>query len=760
MTPESHVVSEPPPGSAASPDDRAAQTAEHAVMVQRAFDQFFRALAYLKEADRERVAAAYAFARRAHEGQYRNSGEPYITHPIAVAELCAHWHLDAPALIAALMHDAMEDCGVNKQDIAKDFGADVAELVDGLTKLEKLQFHSREENQAQSFRKMLLAMAKDVRVILIKLADRTHNMRTLSSAPRSKWSRISRETLEIYVPIADRLGLNATFRELQELAFSHLYPWRYETLSKAVARVKGRRRTMSERIQAEVGRAFSTFQMKVQLIEREQSLYKIYRQMIDKQLSFAKVSDIFGLQIICEKVIDCYTGIGVLHQTYRPAPGTFKDFIANPKPNGYQSLHTDMVGPSGVDVQAEIRTEIMHVVAETGIAAHWLYQSGGLDGMLADNLNGRWLKSLLEIENDTDDASEFLNDVKVDLHPDTSVYVFTPKNQILTLPKGSTVVDFAYAIHSNVGDHIAAAQVNGVPVSLRTVLKNSDTVEILTAEDARPHPGWLEFVKTGRARSKIRSQLKNADQRETVELGERLLIQALRVAGYGDIPADSTLAETIWTHLAVLHHGSTREQILQDIGHGRLIAGELVAQLGQLLQQAGLKPDALVLSRQRLTGGSQPAAVLAVGGADSAPVRYGHCCRPVPGDAITGYLVSGRGLEVHRSECLVAQKRYGKNPSIMLPVEWAEEPVSEFETTILLHLRNAKGALAEASVVIAQSEVNILRIDMPEEGRLETIEIRMNVLVRNLEHLEALLKNLRRARAVLRASRFMAEAAS
>lgn len=730
-------------------------TPEHRHLVDQAYSDFARMIEYLSESDQQRVHEAFRFAERAHSGQFRNSGEPYITHPISVAALCSQWHLDATALMAALLHDAMEDCGVTKQDIVEFFGSDVAELVDGLTKLDKLEFHSREENQAQSFRKMLLAMAKDVRVILIKLADRTHNMRTLSVAPRSKWGRISRETLEIYAPISNRLGLNATYRELQELSFQHLHPWRYETLSKAVDKVKSRRRGMVDRILVELEKAFAQRQLKVRLMEREQTLYKVYLQMTNKGLSFAKVSDIFGVQVLCENVTDCYTGLGVVHQTYRPVPGYFKDFIASPKPNGYQSLHTALLGPSSVEVEVELRTEMMHVVAETGIAAHWLYQSKGLDRMLADSLNGRWLESMLEIEHSSDEASDFLNDVKVDLHPE-SVYVFTPKNQIVTLPIGATVIDFAYAIHSNVGDHIAAAQVNGNAVSLRTVLKSGDTIEIFTSDDARPHPGWLEFVKTGRARSRIRNQLKHADQQETVDLGERLLNQAMRVAGYDNEPVTSELAQAVWQQLAVLHQGYSREKILQEIGLGRMIASELVTQIGQLFLAVGLKPDALVLSKERLiTTGATTPVVLAVGGVDSAPVRFATCCRPVPGDALVGLLISGKGLEVHRQECPVAARRRSKDTSTSIPVEWADDLAGDFEANISLNLRNSKGALAETTSVIAHSEVNILRIDMLEEGRLETIELRMTVTVRNEEHLEQLLRNLRRVRAVQRAERFL-----
>ncbi|RRD66859.1 bifunctional (p)ppGpp synthetase/guanosine-3',5'-bis(diphosphate) 3'-pyrophosphohydrolase [Comamonadaceae bacterium OH2310_COT-174] len=732
-------------------------SAEHEALVAQTFAAFASTVEYLSEQDRARVADAFAFAKKAHTGQYRNSGEPYITHPIAVAALCAQWRLDAPALMAALLHDAMEDCGIVKQDIAQAFGADVAELVDGLTKLEKLEFLSREENQAQSFRKMLLAMAKDVRVILIKLADRTHNMRTLSLAPRSKWARIARETLEIYAPIASRLGVNAACRELQELAFAHLYPWRCQTLTKAVEKVQRRRHGMAQKIRAELEAAFAQRGIPVRLLEQQQELYQIYLQMTRKGMSFAKVNDIFGVQVLLEDVSACYAGLGVLHQTYRPVPGHFRDYIANAKPNGYQSLHTTLQGPSGVQVEAQIRTETMHLVAEAGIAAHWLYQSQGLDGLLADQLNGRWLASMLEIENSSADATDFLNDVKVDLHP-ASVYVFTPKNQVVTLPVGATVVDFAYAIHSRVGDHIAAAQVNGAAVSPHTVLKNGDTVQIITSEQARPQLGWIEFVKTGRARSRIRSYFKHVDQQEGLALGQRLFNRALRVAGYAALPAPETeQAQAIWRQLGVLYQGKSREQLLLEMAHGRLIAGELVAQIGRFLQDVGLRPDALVMSKERMVAQQVAPVVLAVGGADGAPARYAVCCRPLPGDAIAGQLVSGRGLEVHRLECPVGQRRRDKEPASAMALEWVDEPQAEFDATLLLHLRNTQGALAEAALAVARAGVNILRLEMLEEGRLEILEARMNVAVRNRGHLEQLLKNLRRVRSVQRVERFMAE---
>ncbi|SHE32634.1 GTP pyrophosphokinase [Lampropedia hyalina DSM 16112] len=724
------------------------------VLVHQVYQEFLRQVDYLPAADMQRVEEAFVFACNAHEGQRRNSGEPYITHPIAVAAQCAQWRLDAPALMAALMHDAMEDCGITKQDIVQRFGADVAELVDGLTKLEKLQFLTREENQAESFRKMLLAMAKDVRVILIKLADRTHNMRTLDASPRSKWGRISRETLDIYVPIADRLGLNATYRELQELSFRHLFPWRYTTLEKAVAKAKTRRRGLADKIAHEVEQAFNSAHMPVRLLERELSLYKIYQQMQTKRLSFARVNDIFGLRIIFDKVADCYTGIGVLHQLYKPVPGSFKDYIASAKSNGYQSLHTTLLGPSGVDVEAELRTEVMNMVAESGIAAHWLYQAKNLDTLVSNGLNGRWLKSLLEIENETQDSAEFLDNVKVDLFPD-SIYVFTPKNHILTLPVGATVVDFAYAIHSNVGDHIASALVNGEASSLRAVLKNNDMVEILTSPEAKPSLAWLEFVKTGRARSKIRSYFKQADSSESRDLGERLLAQALRAAGYGGLPTDPAVLEGIWQDLSGLYQSKTADQLLSDIGMGKLIAREVVEQIANILAQMVFKPDALLLTRERLTS-LQPThgtSVLAVGGRDSAPVRYASCCRPVPGDVVTGVLLRGKGLEIHREHCPLADRLFHKDPASHVEVEWADDTAGDFQADLRVYLRNSKGALADASAVIAQSEVNILRINMFEEEGRETVEVRCLVSVNDAAHIDALLRNLRKSRVVLRAER-------
>ena len=557
-------------------------------------------LDYLAPDDIELVRRAYRFADEAHLGQLRNSGEPYITHPIAVAAQCAEWKLDAQALMAALLHDAIEDCGVTKSELIERFGAPVAELVDGLTKLDKLRFNTREENQAESFRKMLLAMARDVRVILVKLADRTHNMRTLDDAPREKWSRISRETLEIYAPIAHRLGLNQTYRELQDLSFRHMRPWRYAILNKAVSKARGRRRDLIQKVQQEVETAFAEAKMNVRIAGREKTLYSIYRKMDEKHLSFAQVTDIYGFRLIVPTVINCYTGLGILHQMYKPLPGKFKDHIAIAKLNGYQSLHTTLVGPSGVNVEFQLRTEAMHVVAESGVAAHWLYKSQDPATATSERLGAKWLQSLLDIQDETRDAAEFWDHVKVDLFPD-AVYVFTPKSQIMALPRGATVVDFAYAIHSNIGDHTSAARINGDPVPLRTELKNGDVVEIITAPVSTPNPAWLGFVRTGRARSKIRHYLKTLAHAESEGLGEKLLAQALRAEGLGSMPGDDAENGQVWEKLLRFTGNRTRAELLTDIGLGKRIASIVAKRLMSLMAERGQKPDALLLSRERFT---------------------------------------------------------------------------------------------------------------------------------------------------------------
>ena len=710
-------------------------------------------LDYLGSADLESVRQAYRFADEAHLGQLRNSGEPYITHPIAVAAQCAEWKLDAQALMAALLHDAMEDCSVTKVDLIERFGAPVAELVDGLTKLDKLQFNTREESQAESFRKMLLAMARDVRVILIKLADRSHNMRTLSDMPRSKWGRIASETLEIYAPIAHRLGLNQTYRELQDLSFRHLKPWRYAILSKAVAKARSRRRDLIQKVQKEVEAAFVAAGLPVRIAGREKTLYSIYKKMDSKHLSFAQVTDIYGFRVIVPTVVDCYTALGVLHQLYKPLPGKFKDHIAIAKLNGYQSLHTTLVGPAGVNVEFQMRTEAMHVVAESGVAAHWLYKADNPGGDAAERLGTKWLQSLLDIQDETRDAAEFWDHVKVDLFPD-AVYVFTPKSQIMAMPRGATVVDFAYAIHSNVGDHTVGARINGEQVALRTELKNGDVVEILTEPQAAPNPAWLGFVRTGRARSKIRHHIKTLAHTESEALGDKLLMQALRAEGIERFPEDDPEFAPLWDKLLRFTGNRNRQELLIDIGLGKRIANIVAKRMFALLADTGAKPDALLLTRERFTAHentSQGAIVL--DGSENASVRFSPCCRPIPGDAIVGYLGRGEGLAVHVEDCPVARKLRHKDAERFIGVEWSDEPVRAFETGIVVTVSNGKGVLAKVAAALAAAEADIVHVDMGSEAQQNDAELRFVVAVRDSAHLQTALRNLSRTASVLSAKR-------
>ncbi|BCN37835.1 guanosine-3',5'-bis(diphosphate) 3'-pyrophosphohydrolase [Alicycliphilus denitrificans] len=734
------------PAAPANPSAAAANAAA------ASFAALMEKLDYLDSAGIEQVRQAYRYADAAHLGQLRNSGEPYITHPIAVAALCASWKLDVQALMAALLHDAMEDCGITKADLIDRFGPQVADLVDGLTKLDKLQFNTREENQAESFRKMLLAMARDVRVILIKLADRTHNMRTLSDMPRSKWGRISSETLEIYAPIAHRLGLNQTYRELQDLAFRHLHPWRYATLSKAVTKSRNRRRDIVQKVQTDVDAAFSRLGMAVRLAGREKTLFAIYQKMNLKHLSFAQVTDLYGFRVIVHSVTDCYTALGVLHQMYKPVPGKFKDHIAIAKLNGYQSLHTTLVGPAGLNIEFQIRTEEMHIVAEAGVAAHWLYKAQDAEGAAAERLGTKWLQSLLDIQNETRDAAEFWDHVKVDLFPD-AVYVFTPRSQILALPRGATAVDFAYAIHSDVGDRTTAVRINEEQVPLRTELKNGDVVEVITTAGAHPNPAWLAFVRTGRARSKIRHYLKTLAQNESAGLGEKLLTQALRAEGMEQLPDAQTHA-AIWEKLLRFTGNRTRVELMTDVGLGKRIASIVAKRLVLLLSEGGQRPDALLLTRERYSAHEKVSqGSITLDGSENASVQYASCCRPVPGDAIVGYLGRGEGLVVHHAQCGVAKKLQHKDGERFIAVDWAEEPTRTFETGITVTVTNGKGVLARVASELADSEADIVRVDM--DDAMGTTDLRFVVAVRDFAHVEAVLRNLRRTHSVLRAFRVL-----
>ena len=709
-------------------------------------------LDYLSPAEVEQVRQAYRFADEAHLGQLRGSGAPYITHPIAVAAQCADWKLDAPALMAALLHDAMEDCGVTKVDLIERFGSPVAELVDGLTKLEKINFTTREENQAESFRKMLLAMARDVRVILIKLADRTHNMRTMGDMPRNKWGRIAQETLDIYSPIAHRLGLNEIYRELQELSFRYLLPWRYAVLSKAVAKARSRRRDLLQKVKAEMEAAFASHGMAVRVSGREKSLYSIYRKMNEKHLSFAQVTDVYGFRVLVPEVTDCYTALGILHQLYKPVPGKFKDHIAIAKINGYQSLHTTLVGPAGINVEFQMRTEAMHLVAESGVAAHWLYKVNNPQDAAQERLGTQWLQSLLDIQDETRDAAEFWEHVKVDLFPD-AVYVFTPKSQIMALPRGATVVDFAYAIHSNVGDRTMAARINGEQVPLRTALKNGDVVEVITAPTSTPNPAWLSFVRTGRARSKIRHHLKTMQLTESAELGAKLLAQALRAEGIENMPPLEG-NKPFWDKVLRFTGSKNHTELLTDLGLGKRIANIVAKRMVSLLADAGQRPDALLLTRERFASdNAHGMGTITLDGSENASVKYAVCCRPIPGDPIVGYLGRGEGLAVHMADCPVAKKLQHKDGERFMGVEWSDEMARSFEADLALTVVDGRGVMAKVASVLAAAEADIDHIEMGEANSHDAKDMHFVIAVRDRNHMESILTKLQRSSVVMRAKR-------
>jgi GTP diphosphokinase / guanosine-3',5'-bis(diphosphate) 3'-diphosphatase len=692
---------------------------------------FFQdAAAYLKAEDIAHLQGAYQFSKSAHQGQFRQSGDPYISHPVAVAQILAHWHLDGQALTAALLHDVMEDSGVTKREISDRFGKHVADLVDGVSKLDRLEFQTQEQAQAENFRKMLLAMARDVRVILIKLADRLHNMRTLQVMQSEKRQRIARETLDIFAPIANRLGLNQLFQELQELSFRHLYPTRYQVLSKALLRARGNRREVLDKILEAIKHKLTESHIENTVSGREKNLYSIYKKMREKRLSFAEVFDIYGFRVVVKDAPACYLALGALHQLYKPIPGKFKDYIAIQKANGYQSLHTTLFGPFGTPIEVQIRTQEMHKIAEAGVASHWLYKEN-------DSLNElhakthQWLQSLLEMQSESGDSAEFLEHLKVDLFPD-SVYVFTPKGKIMALPHGATCIDFAYAVHTDIGNRCVAAKINNELVPLRHELRNGDRVEIVTSADANPNPGWLTYVVTGKARSHIRHFLKTVHYEESSQLGERLLHQAL--VALGASPGDITPPQ--WDKLIKESGAKTRMQVTADIGLGKLLP---IVVARQLLSVA----DPKLGHAEKLPGS------LVIRGSEGMALQFAKCCRPIPGDPIIGYLGKGHGLIVHTHDCTTARKNRN-DPEKWLDVDWAPDTKKLFAVNIKLVVTNARGVLAKVAANIAESESNIDNVSLEPGDSNAYTEINFTLQVRDRMHLAQILRGLRRRPEVLR----------
>ncbi|MCO5108402.1 MAG: bifunctional (p)ppGpp synthetase/guanosine-3',5'-bis(diphosphate) 3'-pyrophosphohydrolase [Burkholderiaceae bacterium] len=696
-----------------------------------------KAGAYLSEDDLRRIREAYRFSDEAHLGQFRSSGEPYISHPIAVAEILCGWKLDADSLMAALLHDVIEDTTVAKQILIERFGPHVAELVDGLSKLERVEFASKEQQQAESFRKMLLAMARDVRVILIKLADRLHNMQTLDAVPLEKQHRIARETLDIYAPIASRLGLHELFRELVDLSFKYLHPWRHRTLQRAVQAARGNRREVIGKILETVQKTLPEAGVNAEVFGREKTLYAIYCKMRDKRLSFSQVLDIYGFRVLVDTVPQCYLALGALHATYKPVPGRFKDYIAIPKINGYQSLHTTLVGPFGTPVEFQIRTREMQRVAQSGVAAHWLYKAEKESFSDLQKRTHEWLQSLLDIQSQTGDSLEFIEHVKVDLFPD-AVYVFTPRGQIRAMPRGATVIDFAYSVHTDIGDQAVSARVNQRQVPLRTELQNGDVVEVVTDPNSKANPNWLSFVRTGKARAGIRQCLKTLKYRESVDLGRRLLEQALAT-----LRIDASGLDAAAIDRGARDAGAkSSEELYADIGLGKRLAPVIARTIA--LQFSG-KPTGATLILPR-------PAPMQINGTEGAAVTYSPCCHPLPGDEIIGHLRGGHGLFVHRADCKVAHRQREKDAERWIDVDWADDVAGQFRTGIEVQVRNDRGVLGKVAAEIAASEANIVHVAMDEDPS-ESATLRFAILVRDRVHLAQVMRNLRRLSEVARISR-------
>ncbi len=684
---------------------------------------------YLSPEQVREVYRAYVFGAEAHKGQKRLSGEPYICHPVAVARILAEMRLDHRCLMAAILHDVIEDTPVTKEKLTEEFGEEVAELVDGVSKLARLGSQSRREAQAENFRKMMLAMTRDIRVILIKLADRLHNMRTLGVMRPAKARRIARETFDIYAPIALRLGINSIRLELEDLAFAAYHPWRYRVLSERLAQLRGHRKEVVSGIEEAIRNRLAQESFRAEVSGREKHIASIYRKMKEKRRSLSEVADVFAFRILVDDVDTCYRVLGAMHGLYKPVPGRFKDYIAIPKANGYQSLHTVLVGPHGHHIEVQIRTHEMHQVAEEGIAAHWHYKLG--EEQLNSTRAMEWVRNLLEVQKGSGTSVEFLEHVKIDLFPD-EVYVFTPRGQIKVLPRGATMVDFAYAIHSDVGNHCVAARVEKRLVPLRTRLRNGQTVEILTSEDARPNPAWLDFVATGKARAAIRSYLKRLEEDEAAELGSRMLEKELERQGSS---LESIEADRLDQVLAQLGADSLRA-LLVDIGLGNRMARLVAA--------------ALLARDTEDQGEGGPAGQITIRGTEGLVVKFGKCCRPIPGDPVVALFHPGKGMVVHHQECpnVSPEKRQVE----WVEVQWEKEINSEFDTGLSITVTNKRGMLATIASAIASKGSNIDDIRTEEHDSF-TSTLHLVISVRDRKHLAEIMRRLRAIPEVLRIQR-------
>ncbi len=688
---------------------------------------------YLNKEQVKLISLAYAMAEQAHKGQLRSSGDDYITHPLEVARILADMHMDHQSIIAAILHDVIEDTSVSKEEIATKFGDKVAELVDGVSKLAQIKFESRAEAQAENLRKMMLAMARDIRVILIKLADRLHNMRTLGALPRDKQRRIALETLEIYAPIANRLGMNNFRVEFEDLGFSFLYPVRYRVLKEAVRKARGNRREIVNSIEASLlDRLKQDGIVPQNIVGREKHLYSLYRKMRFKDLSLSEIMDVYALRIIVDSVDTCYRVLGIVHSLYKPVHGRFKDYIAVPKANGYQSLHTTVLGSHGIPVEIQIRTIEMNNMAENGISAHWLYKSieDDANGNAAENRAREWLKGLLELQHNSGSSLEFIEHVKIDLYPD-EVYVFTPTGEILSLPSGATCVDFAYCVHTDVGNCCIAAKIDRRLVPLSSRISSGQTVEIITADGAHPNPAWLSFVVTGKARSNIRHWLKTQQVSESRQLGQRLVERALAALA---LNLDN-IAEENFNRVAKELKLSGKDQLFEEVGLGNQMA-PLVARR---------------LAVDSPSGDDENLMPLAIKGTEGMVVSYAKCCRPIPGDPILGFLSAGRGMVIHRDNCTnVAEVR--RYPEKYVFVQWAEDVIGEFAVDLRIDVLNKRGVLATLANALSDCNANIENVHVEERDE------RHNALVflchiKDRKHLAQIIRRIRSISVVIRVSR-------
>ena len=685
---------------------------------------------YLPDDQLKTITEAYEFGADAHFGQKRKTGEAYITHPVAVAQELAEMHLDAQAITAAILHDTVEDTSASLEDITEKFGSEVALLVDGVSKLDKIEFRSQAEAQAESFRKMMLAMIEDIRVILVKLADRLHNMRTLDAMPQSKKARIARETLDIYAPIANRLGINRLKIQLEDLGFKHLYPFRYRVLQSALKKSQGSQRQIVKKISAEFSATLTEEGIQADVIGRRKHLYSIYKKMAEKRRLLSDVVDVYGFRIIAEDVSACYQILGLVHGLYKPMPGRFKDYIAIPRINGYQSLHTTLFGPKGLPLEVQIRTHEMDRVAESGVASHWIYKADDKADASPQRRTREWLANLEELQQ-SGTSEEFMESVKVDLFPD-KIYVFTPTGDIMPLPKGATAVDFAYAVHTDIGDRCVAAKVNRGLVPLRSELHNSETVEIITAKGAKPNPNWLTFVRTAKARTAIRQHMKNLRSSESADLGKRLLDRSLKDLG-------SSLRKVGKVRMA---------EVLEEFG---------LEERAELFEQVGLGERLAPLTARVLAGttdeqdGQEESASLVIAGTEGMVVSYAKCCHPIPDDQVMGYLTAGRGVVIHRDQC-GNLSNFRKQPEKWLSVSWEKDVERDFTTQIQIDTRNKPGVLAEVAATIADCNSNIEQVSVL--GRHEDCSmLSFLLLVRDRVHLAQIMRSVRNMKNVIRVTR-------